>query len=196
MSESVPPPSPEPSPRSRRWRVPYISGKWTVFWMFCCLGLTALLIPALLRLPRWIEFEIVLAVWWMIWTFALSRLLYLGRHISDDFQIREPRNWFGKGSWNDLSGCSGSDSEGCLIVVGLIVALIAVWFLIEVAIPLTFLMLYFVIRGMMARVVNEPVTCKENLGLSLLRGGFWATVYTVPLAGVVWLVHYLATKRA
>ena len=45
-----------------------------------------------------------------------------------------------------------------------------VWFLVEIAIPIVFLMLYFLVRGMLVRVVNDRPECRGNLLLSTVRG--------------------------
>ena len=51
------------APRLRR-----VSGKVAAAWLVICLFVTAVLIPMALRTPRlWIEFEIVLLVWWISW---------------------------------------------------------------------------------------------------------------------------------
>ena len=47
---------------AKRVRLPRLSGKASAAWLFVCFGLTAALIPMVLRLPRWVEFEIVLAL--------------------------------------------------------------------------------------------------------------------------------------
>ena len=52
-----------------------------------------------------------------------------------------------------------------------------------------------VLRGMLARVVNDRHHCEGNLFLASVWGAIWATVYTGPLALVVWGVH-VWIKRA
>ena len=52
---------------AKRLRLPRLSGKASAAWLIVCFGLTALLIPMVLRLPRWVEFELVLALWWAVW---------------------------------------------------------------------------------------------------------------------------------
>jgi hypothetical protein len=103
---------------AKRIRLPRLSGKASAAWLVICFVLTAVLIPIALRLPQWVEFEIVLAVWWAIWLAVLARLLYTGQRVADDHQMREPRNWFasnktqqgerkknqGSAWWDGLSG--------------------------------------------------------------------------------------------
>jgi hypothetical protein len=203
---SEPPASPQPEakppkrPRfSQRLRLPEVSGKWTVIWLLVCFTLTAALIPILLRRAKpWIEMEIVVAVWWILWALILTKLLYKGERISDDHQRREPRDWLHLKKLGDGvgdPGCSTTDGEGCLVILGLIAALFLVWVLIEVAIPVVFFLLYFVVRGMLANVVNDKTRCQGNLGQSAIRGLFWATLYSAPIALTIWLVHWIHMKR-
>jgi hypothetical protein len=188
---------------------------------------TAILIPAVLKLPIWIEFEIVLSVWWGIWLAVLTALLYRGRRVADDHQLPPPRSWLnwakkqppaaetgikksssaesssswaGWGSWDLFGSGGGGDAEGCLWILGAILALavflIALWFLIEVAIPLMLFLLYLVVRGMLSQVINDRHHCKGRLVRSLAWALVWATLYTVPLAGVVWYVHFLLARAS
>ena len=191
-----------PRPRlSQRLRLPEVSGKWTVIALLCCFALTGALIPLVLKLPKWVEFEVVVGAWWALWAMILTKLLYTGERVSDDHQQRSPRDWFGlnspgsvSGNWG--SGCgSGVDAEGCLVVLGLIAALLLVWLLVEIAIPVVFFMLYFLVRGMLVHVVHDRPNCRGDFGLSTMRGIFWATVYTAPLAVTIWVIHqYLIPK--
>lgn len=191
---------------AKRIHLPRLSGKTSAAWLVVCFGLTAILIPMALRLPRWIEFEIVLAIWWAIWLAVLTRLLYAGQLVADDHQMREPRSWFswdrpkqktdpGSSWWNGFFwGSFWLDGEALLIIVGLVLLAGLVWFLIEVGIPLVLFLLYFLTRGMLAQVVNDRHRCLGRLGLALFRSFLWSSVYTAPLAGVVWFVHYVHQK--
>jgi hypothetical protein len=193
--------------------LPRLSGKASAAWLVVCFGLTAVLIPTVLRLPRWVGFEVVLAVWWAIWLAVLTRLLYTGQRVADDHQMREPRSWFSSNKpkeeeqkkdpdrawqdgffWGSVSRGGEPVAVGCLIVVGFVLLVGLVWFLIEVAIPLVLFVLYFVTRGMLARVVNDRHRCRGRLGRALTWGLVWATVYTAPLAAAVWFVHYVHQK--
>src|SRR5438876_8394940 len=84
----------EPAPE-RKVRLARLSGKATAAWLIGFLILIALLIPAVLRLPLWIDFEIVLAGWWLVWLIVLARLLYSGQRITADHQLSALRNWLG-----------------------------------------------------------------------------------------------------
>src|SRR5688572_2094195 len=96
MSEPSSTPRPPKRPRlAQRLRLPQVSGKWTVFWLLICLLITGLLIPPVLKKPLWVELEIVVGVWWLLWGIVLTKLLYMGEQIADDHQHHEPRDWFG-----------------------------------------------------------------------------------------------------
>jgi hypothetical protein len=224
MEETPPLPSPAerpgeaPAPRDRfarrlvrRARLPRLSGRASVAWLILCLLLPAFLIPAAVRLPIWIDFEIVLGIWWLVWLLVLARLLYTGQRVTDDHALQAPRSWFGArgaGKKPPRQSASGSgwleglnwggggafDSEafaiGCLVVVGLILLVGGIWFIVEIAVPVTAFLLYLLVRGMLACVVNDRHHCRDHVGRSLAWSGLWATVYIAPLALAVWFVHY------
>jgi hypothetical protein len=200
MSDAPDTQSRQTSPsRRRRLRLPVVSGKWTVVWLLCCFLFTGALIPLVMRLPKWVEFELVIAIWWVLWAIILTKLLYRGEQVIDDFQRKEARSWFNTKD-HDLSGCDGcghgADVEGCAIIIGLIAALTLVWFLVEIAVPIVFFMLYFLVRGMLARVVNDQRNCRGDLGRSAVRGVLWATIYSVPLAVTIWIIHVIHARHA
>jgi hypothetical protein len=189
---------------AQRVRLPRLSGKASAVWLVVCFVLTAALIPMALRLPHWVEFEIVLAVWWAIWLAVLSRFLYTGQRVTDDHEMHEPRFWFAsepskpyerdpdRSWWNGYFwGSTWGDGDAFLIVVGLFLLLGLIWFLFEIAIPVLLFLLYFVARGMLARVVNDHHHCREKVKRALGWGMVWATVYTAPLAAAVWFIHHV-----
>ncbi|MFO0876435.1 MAG: hypothetical protein U0840_03600 [Gemmataceae bacterium] len=208
MNESSVPPGPpkKRAPLLRQVRLPMLSGKVSAAWLVVCFGLAALVIPVALKLPTWIEAEIVLGVWWAIWFGLLTYLLHRGWHISDDYSPPRPRSWWsgwtekksdgdGAGAIFDLGG-DALEVEGCAWVVGILLALLLLvglaWVVIEVAVPVLAFLFYCVTRFMLAQVVNDRHGCEDHLGRSSLWGGLWATVYTAPLAGAVWVIHLLA----
>jgi hypothetical protein len=71
-----------------------------------------------------------------------------------------------------------------------------IWFLVEIAIPVLFFLLYLMVRGMLAHVINDRHRCRGSVGRALTWGLVWSTLYTVPLAGVVWFVHYILSRQA
>lgn len=195
---------------AERVRLPNLSGKASAAWLAFCFLLTAVLIPMALRLPRWVEFEFVLACWWAIWLVVLTWWLATGFRVSDDYRFRKARNWFG--SSEDRRGMLGSDSgwwdwfpwvvpdiEGCgailAVIAGLILLIGAIWFLFEVAIPVVLFLLYFAVRGMLAQVVNDRHHCRGHIARAFAWGILWATAYTAPLAGVVWFIHFIHRSR-
>ncbi len=213
MSEELPtkPESHLTKPRaaqSRRRRLlnaiklPAVSGWTTGALLFVCFLVSGLLIPVTLHLPKWIEAEIVLGVWWFIWLVALTWLLYT-RSLVGAVEPHEPRSPFGYGfyrsDWNpgcsDPSGCLLAGEGWCLIGVLLIVVLpAAIWILVEVAIPALALILFGTIRAMLACVVNDQHRCQQHFGRSLGWAALWATVYVAPLALLVWWIHWQASS--
>ena len=211
-------PSEEPRRQGSLLRLPRLSGKATAACLVAFFLATALLIPGVVRLPLWVDVEIVLGVWWLTWLILLTALLYRGQRVTDDHQLARPRSWLNAflpepkrdpldirkrdrlGWWEWIGYIGPVDGEGCLIVLAillmLIVAFFALWFVVEIAIPVMVFLLYMIARGMLAAVVNDRHRCRGRLGHALVWGFVWATVYTVPLAGAVWFVHYLLNRQA
>jgi len=106
---------------------------------------------------------------------------------------RRSSDWW----WPDLIWLV-PDSEGCLIALGiilaLVIALVGIWFLIEIVIPALAFVAYFLIRGMLATVTNDKHDCQGSLVRAALWGSLWATAYTLPFALLVWLVHLVHMK--
>jgi hypothetical protein len=193
---------------------PKISRKPIVLLVSLCLILAAVLIPVGAHLPRWVEIEIVLGVWWLIWVIALTWILHRGHKVEDD------ANWTGmgskKGSFLDrfmpnsdkYSGCgdfAGCADPGCgegfggivVAILALILIGLAVILLVELIIPAIALLLFASIGGMFARAVNDTHDCEGSIGKSLFWGALWATVYIGPVAAVaIWLANYLAHRVA
>jgi hypothetical protein len=86
-----------------------------------------------------------------------------------------------------FEGCS--DPEGFAIIVGVIIAVLLGWLLVELVIPAVLVGCYVVLVAALRRVANDRHDCEGNLPRALLWGALWASVYTLPLAGLVWLVH-------
>jgi hypothetical protein len=177
----------------------------------CFLVATLMALPLARRFPPWVDFEIVLAAWWLIWSAALSTLLYRGLSISDDHRLGSARNWFdGLFGPRRLHESGGGDwwwpaywfvgPESCLVGIGLIVgiglAVLATWLLVEVLIPAWAFVMYLLIRGMLACAVNGANHCRAHLGRAMAYGLLWATAYTVPLAILVWGAHQIHAVRS
>lgn len=197
----IPPPGARPR-LLQRARLPLVSGKASAAILLLCLGATALwIVPLARRFSPWIDVEIVLGLWWIVWAVTLVRLLYSGRRLSDDHTLSAPRSWFSTGkssssssAWDwfsiPLEGCAVEGCATALAVVAVIaLALFGLWLMIEVVIPTLAFVMYFLVRGMLARVANDEHHCEGDLLRSVGWGGLWATVYIAPLAVLVWLVH-------
>jgi hypothetical protein len=166
-----------------------------------------LLIPFAVRQQPWIDAELVCAAWWLIWIVGLSILLYSGHRVSDDFRPSQPRNWFSPLFENardytpDTSWGWGWylwDGEGCLVLLGILLAIVlllgAAWFLVEIALPVLGFVIYFLVRGMLGVVVNDRHGCEKSWPRAIAWGTLWATLYTAPLALLVLLLHVLAAR--
>jgi hypothetical protein len=196
-----------------RVRLPMVSGSGSALVLAMCLVVAALVIvPLAWHLPRWVDAEIVVAVWWLLWIAALAILLHGGQPISDDHEWRPARSWFGNsGRASDTSdGCfwsladfggvdlGASAGEACatiVVVLLTIVALfIAAWFVIEVAIPGIAFVTYLLLRGMLARVVNDRHGCAGSWPKAIGWAVVWATLYILPQAALVWVIHLVVQK--
>ncbi len=196
-------------------RLPLVSGKSNAAILLACFALTSLIIfPLKGHLPMWIDVEILLGVWWLVWSAALICLLYHGHRVADDHTMGTPRNWLsifsGGKSGGNKSSTSGSgwalldildvgvDFEGCAILIAIILALcvafIGLWLLVEIVIPGLAFLAYLLVRGMLARVANDKHDCQGNLLRATFWGALWATVYIAPQVLLVWLVHIVWKK--
>jgi hypothetical protein len=211
MPEDRPLDQPPLKKRRRRlnFRLPLVSGATSAIVLVLCFGVTALLIPFAVRQKPWVDAEIVCAAWWLIWIVGLSRLLYTGHRVTDDYRPGQPRNWFAPlfERTRDISSDVGSgwgwgwylgDGKGCMVLLAILVALVllfgAAWFLVEIAFPVLGFMIYFLVRGMLGLVVNDRHGCEKSLPRAIAWGSLWATLYTAPLALIVWLAHALVAQ--
>lgn len=186
---------------------PKISRKPLVLAVSLCLAISAILIPVGAHLPRWIETEMVLAAWWLVWTIALAVILYRGHKVDDDAawiggnRTKSLLKKVNDGPSSDLlGGCA--DPSGCFIdetcftvvlaILGLILIGVSFFLIVEFVIPAIALLLLASIGGMFARAVNDTHGCEGRVGKSLFWGVAWATVYIGPLAAiVVWVSSLL-----
>lgn len=178
-------------------RLPSISGTWSAAILVLCFALSAVLLPVAAHLPRWVEFELVLVVWWLVWTVAIAWMLYRGCAIADDMPVPKGPS-LGTGEWStpDLTSCLWPDpfyADGCgtaLVVVGALIMIAAgIWLAVEILIPGVGFLLYLLIRGMMARAVSDRRDCQGSVLRAAIWGMAWATLYTAPLALTVLAVH-------
>ena len=189
-------------------KLPMLSGKVSAAVLIGCFLMTAALIPIVLRKDPWIDGEIVVGLWWLVWIIALSICLYHGHKVSDDHELKSPRSWglknllsgwgwdVGDAAWIDLGG-SGSEAcaIGCLIIAALPLLILLIWVLVEVAIPGILFIAYILVRGQLAHVANDKHSCQGSVLRSILWGTLWATVFTAPLAGLVCFVHFVVSQR-
>ncbi len=208
---------------------PRLSGRLTVLVVGLSLASCAVILPASLKLPHWVELELVLAAWWVLLTGTLVGLLHRGFRLADDWVYFAPwdrggakdgpssesgesvstpgkkkRGKKGKSSSRDSStgwlsgcgdvGCSGADAgEGAIALIGIAVALAiafgAAWILVEIAMPLVFFLVYWVLMKAIGRVANDRHECKGHFGRSLVWGAVWSTLYLVPLSLLTFVVH-------
>lgn len=180
---------------------PRVSGKGSALLIGVCLVLSAVLLPTAAHLPHWVEFELVLGIWWIVWFVLLSWMLFQGHEVEDDAGPPRPRlikRIFGDAdryASTDPLGCvtngclTGCDEAGLyLIALGLII--LAAILLMELLIPGIAFLIYLAIRGMVARVINDRHHCAGETGMSMLWGIIWATVYTAPVAAIIYAVHW------
>jgi hypothetical protein len=193
----------QPSPR------PKLSGKWSALLLFFCLAVVAIAIPNAAHLPKWIEFEIVAGVWWLVWTLVLAYLLFNAHEVEDDVSWATLRKKNVNPSGAERDGCGSKifaevlfdggccltsifDAGAAIAFVVLTAAGILISF--DILIPGLAFLLYLAIRGMLARALNPTRSCEGNAPLALLWGMIWATAYTAPVALIVWVIKLLAVK--
>lgn len=159
-----------------------------------CMLVAGLVVPQALHLPRWVEIELVLAAWWLTWCAVLFWILYRGSEVEDDADVefathrtRSAIQWtFGLGD-----SCCWFNEIG-IAVFAVIVALLAVFFLVELAAPAVALLLFLSIGGMVARAVNDRHDCEGRVGPSLLWAVLWSTVYLGPASALAaWLSKFI-----
>src|SRR5262249_30283003 len=95
----------------------------------------------------------------------------------------------------DFSDGGEACAIGCLILLALPLLVVLIWFLVEVAIPALLFVAYFLVRAQLAHVADGKHNCCGSVPRSVLWGTLWATVYTAPLAGLVWFVHFVISKH-
>jgi hypothetical protein len=190
---------------------PKLSGKATALVVGASLVGAAVLLPASVKLPRWIEAEIVLGVWWVILGATLATLLHRGFRIKDDYvyflpwdrpQGADPKKPLlgtkGSGCTDGIGcadGCSGIDGEGAILGLFLLVAiplaLGLAWVLVELAMPIAFLAMYTLLMAAIRRASRDRRGCQGDLAKSIGWGALWATIYLLPLAGITWALHFI-----
>jgi len=199
MNDDIAAPAVPHRPVRKTLGLPRLSGRSSALALLLCFAATAVLIPMILGLPTWIEAELVLACWWLIWGVVLSVLLYRRVLVKDDYApvpaATSGQGWTLRHVIPSGSYDTGGDSSllGCLLsMVVYILALAVIWLFVELVIPLLAFTLYFLMKAMLAAALKGRHRCRGRLWLSLGLGWLWATVFTVPLALLVWVVHAMA----
>lgn len=90
--ESVGPASPYRARLRRvaRAAVTPLSARNTVLAVAISMVVAAVLLPVKLKLPHWLESELVLGAWWAVLTVTLAVLLHRGSGLADDYHYRFP----------------------------------------------------------------------------------------------------------
>jgi hypothetical protein len=194
---------------------PQVSGSATAVVVIASLAGSAVLLPASVKLPRWLEAEVVLGLWWVIVAGALTVLLYRGFRLRDDYVYFVPwdrpaaeghkgAGGGGGSSWSDGcgSGCGdlgALDADGCggalIVLAALAAALGAAWVMVELVMPVVFLLMYWLFMRAIARAARDRRGCAGDLAKSIGWGAAWATIYVAPIAALTWVVHALGRHR-
>jgi hypothetical protein len=182
--------------------LPSWSSRTTVLVLLAGFGLAALLLPAALKLPRFVETELVLVAWLGILWGSLAVILYSGARLGDDHLLRirapdfmSPKPWSPEtevalGAGEALAGVAG---EGCAILgtilaIGMLV-IGASWLVVELLFPALFVVAYTLLRAALTRVTNDAHDCAGSVPRALAWGFLWSGIYTAPLAAFVALLH-------
>lgn len=167
-----------------------VSRKPLALTVLLCLGVLVLVFSVAVKLPRWIEAEIILGIWWGTWVWILSWMLYQGHQVDNDAGVGfggDLSKRIGRGALDSIP-CGCGCGEFFLVFLALALLVLFAALLVEFALPALGFLLFLSIGGMFARAINDTHDCEGNLGRSLLWGGLWATLYVGPLIAVVpWL---------
>lgn len=192
--------------RLARAVAPPLSGQMTVLVTVMLMALIAGTVPTVLTLPRWIEWELVMGGWWLVWTGIFSVLLFRGWRVADDLpdlsKGKNDSSGSGKGILEGLGslgdpGCV--DPEGCavaiLFLIALGVALLLSWLLVELVLPVVIAAAYWLMLRALSRVANDHHDCEGHLGRAVGWAALWALVYTAPLAVVIAIGQAILAAR-
>lgn len=168
-----------------------MSGRTLVSVLLGCLLLPTFLFPFVLKLPRLVEFEIVVGAWWLVWSVVLTTLLYKGWHISDDISLakmraEQKRSWWDYLEFADLAeGLPG-------LIVSIIVSVLAALLLpilVELVFPVFAWLAYSIVLKMLRTAAHDRHHCEKNLVRSARYGIMWASFYLLPVIAITLILH-------
>ena len=91
-----------------RARLPGVSGRWSAVLLLVLFIAVAVVLPLALHRSAWVEAEIVVGAWFLIWTAVLAWLGFAGRTVDEDWgTFRPPRRLFGRGGSRGTDGGTG-----------------------------------------------------------------------------------------
>lgn len=176
---------------------PSMSGKLTALLLIACLAVAATVLPLAAHLPHWIEFELVLGIWWVVWWIILGWVLFHRIEVEDDAEM--PGGGWATRHLGELY--PAADGVGCLsslacgeiglvIWVGLLL-LLGLWLIVELLIPGIAFLLYLAVRAMLRQAARWHERCEGNPGASMFWAAAWSTVYLSPIGLVIWGVQWI-----
>ena len=186
---------------------PKVSGSAAALVVLASFAVSAVLLPAAVHLPRWIEAELVLALWWAIVAGTLASLLHTGFRLRDDYLYYAPWQRHAppspadgpraspKSGWgiDGVGVLVGLEGEGCVAVVVLglvlVVAFGAAWVFVELVMPVAFFVMYWLFMRAIRHVARDHRGCQGDLAKSVGWAVVWATVYVAPVGVVTWIAH-------
>lgn len=183
------------------------SSRGTTIVVVACLAFTAAVVPFSLHRSRWVEIEMVLVAWWLVWAIVLSYVARRGAAFADDhtFAIANPfayvSRWRGgkSSSWSfdlgDLvTGLGDIDGLVLLVVLPILLPIVffSAWFVVELVVP----MLFFVAYIGVVRALRHAASYRGSPRRAVVGGVAWATAYVAPLAVVVWVCHLCFGSRS
>lgn len=181
---------------------PSVSGKLTALLLIVCLAVAAVVLPLAAHLPRWIEFELVLGVWWVVWWIVLGWILFHRMEVDDDANLPG----FGWAAKHLSALYPTTDGVGCLSAIAcgelglviwtLLLLGLGVWLVVEFLIPALAFGMYLLVRAMLRQATRWHERCEGHPGLSMFWAAVWTTVYLAPIGLAVWGLQALVEARS
>jgi hypothetical protein len=183
-------------------------------WIVCLAILfSAASFPMMFDLPVFMEVELVILVAYLLVAATLTRILYRGDVLEDDRVFVAPQSpledvdpsappqasllerYAPRRCGED--GCSAAGCEEGGIFALVLVAIIAIvvfllslaWVIVEVALPIVFVICYELVLLAVRHASRDRVRCKGDLLRSSVRGALIAAMYVAPVGAVTYLLH-------